>query len=59
MATTSWDSVDGEVELDVPLLLAVFPLYPASGFVYADAGGVDGDADGLTCLLEAAVRVDG
>ena len=51
--------VDGEVELDIPPLLPVLALHPAAGLVDADAGGVDGDGDGLVRLLEVAVWVDG
>jgi len=51
--------VYGEVELHVPLLLAVLPLYPAAGLLNLYAGGVDGDGDGLIRLPEALVGVDG
>jgi len=50
--------VHGEVELNVPLLLAVLPLDPASGLLHAYAGGVDGDGDGLGGVFEILVRVD-
>ena len=51
--------VYGEVELHVALLLAVFALDPASGFLHLDPGGVDGDGDGLSRLPEVLVGVDG
>jgi len=48
--------VDCEVQLYVLLLLAVFSLDPASGLLYADASGVDGDGDGFRGFSEASVR---
>jgi hypothetical protein len=51
--------VYGEVEFHEPPLLPVLALYPSSGLVDADAGGVDGDADGFIRLPEAQVGVDG
>jgi len=50
---------DGEVELHVPLLLAVFALDPASGLLHLDAGGIQRDSDWLVGLAEALVGVDG
>jgi len=50
--------VYGEVELHVALLLSVFSLDPAAGFLDLYAGGVDCDGDGVTCLLEDPVGVD-
>ena len=46
-----------EVELHVPLLLAVLPLYPASRLLDLYAGGVDGDAYGLGGVFEVLVGV--
>ena len=50
--------VDGEVELHVPLLLAVHPLDPPSGLLDLYAGGVDCDGDGVVRLPEHTVGVD-
>jgi hypothetical protein len=45
-----------EVQLHVPLLLAMLPLDPATGLLNLYAGGVDGDADGFIRLPEARAR---
>jgi hypothetical protein len=48
---------DGEVELHVPALLPMHPLYPSPGLVDLDSGGVDGDCDGFGGFPEAPVGV--
>lgn len=49
--------VDGEVELHVPLPLAVLPLHPASGLMHLDACRVDGYGDWFLFLLQRFVWV--